>query len=260
MPTRTRIWQDSEFLCKQGDSEREGLFAAPRWWRPLGAVWDLLVPAWGACAPYPLRLSFLGRVSHRCTHPTNFSHWCLLREPEGITCGANLMVFEMKPRPLVTFLGYDEILFDFSLSCFLEILSSLMSRCLSLIEILRFYWIIRIFQGIYLNVSRGIWLPVNSSAQGGIGDWSSLDPWLNSLFELLFSHQWGSCCSKCSPQTSCTGSPRLLVRNAETWAPSQTSCITICVLTNSQVIGMHVSGWVALLWMPWRAAYPSWSC
>lgn len=49
------------------------------------------------------------------------------------------MVFEMKPRPLVTFLGYDEILFDFSLSCFLEILSSLMSRCLSLIEILRFY-------------------------------------------------------------------------------------------------------------------------
>lgn len=44
----------------------------------------------------------------------DFFHWCLY-EPAGITCRANLMFFEMKLRPLITFLAYVKILiFQFS--------------------------------------------------------------------------------------------------------------------------------------------------
>lgn len=80
-----------------------------------------------ACAGSTLLAGSLQMLSH-CT--ASLAPWLsLLTGPACI----------IEATPLVTFLAYVEILFDFSLSCFLETGLSLILSCPSLTEIIGFY-------------------------------------------------------------------------------------------------------------------------
>lgn len=74
-----------------------------------------------------------GLVSGRCSHTTAslLPRPSLPKEPTGIIC-------EMKPRHWLPFSACVEILSDVSVSCFQEVVLSLMSYS-SCIQIIRFY-------------------------------------------------------------------------------------------------------------------------
>lgn len=87
----------------------------------------------------------------------------------------------------------------------------------------------------------------------------------------VWTHDQIPCSSSCCLISEVLAAPGVVLRPAaqalpycllemQTLGPWSRLCIRICVLTNSQVIGMRINGWDALLWMPWRAGSLSWSC